>query len=172
MDSHTLVRSQYHATLDMIEEAIQACPEALWTDSSFKNLFWYVAYDALHYTHLYLSDSLETFVQWNPSHQDGAYQEDPLPADPDQQPNNAKPYTKDEILEFVAFCRQWVDDQVPALDLEAPSGFHWLPMNKLELQFYNIRHLQHHTGQLSERLRTSVDFGLHWVARHALDTPG
>jgi hypothetical protein len=169
MDTQTLIRSQYHATLDMLEEAIRACPEALWTDTSFKNVFWHIAYDALHYTHLYLCDSLETFAPWSPGRQKDK-QDGDSPSDSNQQPTDKEPYTKNEVLEYLSFCRQHVDKQVPDLDLNAPSGFHWLPMTKLELQFYNLRHTQHHTGQLSERLRNSVDFGLAWVSRHAADT--
>jgi hypothetical protein len=47
--------------------------------------------------------------------------------------------------------------------LEAPSGFPFLPFNKLELQFYNIRHTQHHTGQLADRLRNAINIGTPWV---------
>jgi hypothetical protein len=35
-----------------------------------------------------------------------------------------------------------VVDRVPDTALEAESGFHWLPFDKLELQVYNIRHIQ------------------------------
>ena len=53
MDTKALIQSQYHATLDMLEEAIRACPEDLWTDPGFKNTFWHVAYHAIFYTHLF-----------------------------------------------------------------------------------------------------------------------
>ena len=52
---------------------------------------------------------------------------------------------------------------VDALDLQAESGFDWLPFNKLELQFYNIRHIQQHTGELCERLGTVGDIEVDWV---------
>ena len=45
----------------------------------------------------------------------------------------------------------------------AESGFSWLPMSKLELHFYNIRHLQHHIGQLDDRLRVKADIGIGWI---------
>ena len=71
----------------------------------------------------------------------------------------------EEVLKYEAFCRKAVAEAVPALDLDAAeSGFSWLPFGKLALQFYNIRHLQHHTGQLAERLRTREDIGITWVA--------
>ena len=43
-------------------------------------------------------------------------------------------------------------------------GFYWLPFNKLELQFYNIRHIQQHTGELYERLGTRENIELDWVS--------
>jgi hypothetical protein len=67
------------------------------------------------------------------------------------------------VQEFHGLCQAEVEAKVPALDLAAPSGFHWLPFNKLELQFYNIRHLQHHTGQLADRLRIVANVGVAWV---------
>jgi len=33
----------------------------------------------------------------------------------------------------------------------------------MELHIYNIRHLQHHTGQLMDRLRTAGNIGVAWV---------
>ena len=37
--------------------------------------------------------------------------------------------------------------EVSQLNLEAASGFDWLPFSELELQFYTIRHIQQHTGE-------------------------
>ena len=51
-------------------------------------------------------------------------------------------------MAYYQLCRKEVDAMVDSLDLEAESGFYWLPMDKLELQFYNIRHLQMHVGEL------------------------
>jgi hypothetical protein len=164
MDAKALVQSQYRATLDMLEEAIRVCPEDLWTDPSYTNAFWRVAYHALFYTHLYLSDSLADFAPWSKGR--------PKVESLGDKSDVGEPYSKTEVLEYMAFCRQVVEDKVPALDLEAASGFQWLPFNKLELQFYNIRHTQHHTGQLSERLRTGADTGLSWVAHHSAEGDG
>jgi hypothetical protein len=70
---------------------------------------------------------------------------------------------KEEILEYFEVCREQVEAQVPALDLEAPSGFEWIPFNKLELQFYTIRHIPHHTGELCERLGASGNVEVPWI---------
>ena len=85
------------------------------------------------------------------------------PGSPEEPRKIPSPYTKGEVLEYHELCRAEVEAKVPSLDLEAPSGFYWLPFNKLELQFYNIRHIQHHTGQLADRLRNAANVGVGWV---------
>jgi len=36
-------------------------------------------------------------------------------------------------------------------------------MSKLEHQFVNIRHIQHHGAQLADRLRSAANIGIRWV---------
>jgi hypothetical protein len=67
------------------------------------------------------------------------------------------------MLEYLAFCQRQVDERVPQVDLEAASGFDWLPFNKFELQLYTIRHIQQHTGELMERLGTRAGAEIRWV---------
>jgi hypothetical protein len=56
-----------------------------------------------------------------------------------------------------------VSEQVPQLNLDAESGFYWLPFDKAELQIYNIRHLQQHAGELMERLGSRAALDVDWV---------
>jgi hypothetical protein len=163
MDTKEVIKSQYRASLSMLGEAIQKCTDALWDDERYKNRFWHIAYHALFYTHLYLQKRGEEFVPWSKHRQEHEFL-GPLPWPPHREPNIGEPYTKEEVLEYLGFCQNEVEERVSSLDLEAASGFDWLPFGKLELQFYNIRHLQHHTGQLVERLRTVQDTGVGWVA--------
>ena len=67
------------------------------------------------------------------------------------------------MLEFLGVCEARVAEMVAALEFAAPSGFHWLPMNKLELQLYNIRHIQTHAGELAERLSQRAGIDVAWV---------
>ncbi|MEZ4647921.1 MAG: hypothetical protein R3E97_03900 [Candidatus Eisenbacteria bacterium] len=43
------------------------------------------------------------------------------------------------------------------------SGFSWYKMSKLEHQFVNLRHIQHHMAVLAGRLREFADVGTRWV---------
>ena len=65
--------------------------------------------------------------------------------------------------------RRQIEERLPSTAFDAPSGFHWLPFDKLELQFYNIRHIQHHVGELYERLAAAGGAEVGWAARHAVE---
>lgn len=147
VDYHGIIRSQYLATLAMLQQAVEKCPHELWDHADDKAKFWHVAYHGLFYTHLYLQPSEADFAPWAKHRIDYQFM-GPIPWDGNRIPKIDKPYEKTEILEYVAFCRQQINQQVARLDFDAPSGFDWLPMNKFELQLYTIRHLQQHVGEL------------------------
>jgi hypothetical protein len=146
----------------MICQAIEMCPESLWLAPEYPNRFWRVAYHALFYTHLYLQPGEAGFHPWA-KHKPDYQNLGSRPWAPGETPAIGTPYTKAEVLEYQEICCAEVEARVPTLDLGSASGFHWLPFNIMELQFYNIRHLQHHTGQLADRLRTVTDTGITWV---------
>ncbi len=156
------IARQYRAALKMLEQAVASCPESLWLDQEYPNRFWHISYHALFYTHLYLQASESDFQPWEKHRKNYQYL-GALPSSPHERPIIDTPYSKEEILEFVQFCLKEIESKVGSVDLEAASGFPWLPFNKLELQFYNIRHLQHHAGQLIDRLRTRENVAVAWA---------
>jgi hypothetical protein len=162
MDIKGIIKSQYHASLEMLKLAIANCPGALWNDQEHKNRFWHISYHVLFYTHLYLQDREEGFIPWA-KHRDEYQFLGPLPWPPHREPKIGEPYCKEDILEYLELCQNEVEERVSSLDLDAESGFHWLPFGKMELQFYNIRHIQHHAGQLIDRLRIKEGIGVDWV---------
>jgi hypothetical protein len=161
MDLHQAILRQHEAPLKMLENAIQLCPDDLWLRGS-PNRFWHIVFHTLFYTHFYLSTTEKDFVPWTKHRAEynflGA-----VPWRPEGAPIQHIPYKQSELLEFQAFVIEAVHQQVPLLDWNAPSGFSWLPFTKLELQLYTVRHTQHHTGQLADRLRTQAGIGLPWV---------
>jgi hypothetical protein len=148
MNLNKTIQSQYLAALGMLKQVVVKCPEALWDAPGNQDRFWRKSYHALFYTHLYLQNAEKEFVPWEKHHD----------------PDGDMPFIKDEVLEYLSFVEQQVADRVPATDLEAGSGFYWLPFDKLELQLYNIRHIQQHTGELYERLDRYGNIELGWVS--------
>jgi hypothetical protein len=162
----SVLKSQYHASLTMLGEAIQRRPDKVWSGSDHMNAFWQIAYHTLFFTHLYLQSDEAAFRPWA-HHQGSGQHPDGIagPADPNSSlPLIPKPYTKTEVLEYWAFCDQMIDDAVDKLDLESSqSGFSWYRISKLEHQFVNLRHIQHHAAQLADRLRSASGVGIKWV---------
>ncbi len=154
-------QSQYHAALSMLEQTIQRCPETLWYDDAGGNRFWQVAYHAVFYAHLYLQVDEHAFTPWERHRKDYQYL-GATPTPPHEPPTIGEPYAKQDVLDYLAFCREQVDAQLPRMDMDGPSGFHWLPFSKLEQQIYNIRHLQHHVGELSGRLFEQEGIEVDW----------
>jgi hypothetical protein len=148
------IESQYHAALSMLQQSIKNCPEHVWFDAKPVNKYWQVAFHVLFYTHLYLQPSESVFARWSKHRGESQSL---------GKPSSVEPYTQADMLEYLVFCREQVDQQVPVLDLAGASGFHWLPFNKLELQFYNIRHIMQHTGELSGRLFEQEGIEINWV---------
>ncbi len=158
MDIKETIKSQYHASLEMLRQAIIECPESLWNGLEYKVPFWHIAYHVLFYTHLYLQPSEDDFVPWE-KHKEGYRSL----GSSGEESRTVEPLSKEDLLAYHRICCEQVEERVSSLDLKAESGFNWLPFNKFELQIYNIRHIQQHTGELYERLGTSSNVELSWV---------
>src|ERR1700722_3379230 len=137
---------QFEAALCMLNQCVGSCKPEHWEGKIANDTFRQMAYHTLFYADLYLSTSEEAF---KPRHliQKGGDERGPIlsPGLP-----------LDETLEYAAICRQKVVEIIPAetqASLEGPSGFPWIKFTRAELHLYNLRHIQHHTGQFSAYLR-------------------
>ena len=162
MELNDVVRSQYHASLDMLRQSVEKCPEALWNHPDDRTRFWHIAYHALFYLHLYLQKSLDDFRPWA-KHKEHSESLSPTPGTASAPSEPLESYSQAEILEYLSFCQGQIDEMTAQLDPQEASGFYWLPFSKLELQIYNIRHLQQHTGELMERLGSKAGVEIDWV---------
>ncbi|MGE3800678.1 MAG: DinB family protein [Candidatus Kapaibacterium sp.] len=162
----TILKSQYHASLAMLGEAIEKCPDDLWLSDNYVNAFWQVAYHTLFFTHFYLGIDSESFQPW-PEHQANVQHPDGIGGPPDPEsslPLLPDPYTKAQVLDYWNICNNMVDDAIDAMDINSPeSGFYWYKAPKLEHQLINIRHIQHGAAQLADRLRGEVNVGVSWA---------
>lgn len=151
---------QFGAAIDMLENALVACPEELWSDRSRQPELWYVVFHTLFFLDLYLSDSVEGFVPPMPFTLDEL---DPAGVLPE------RPYTKDELHTYLEHGRRKCRATIEALTDEKARerrGFEWLAdVNRGELLLYNMRHVQHHAAQLNLILRQTTDSAPRWVAK-------
>ena len=167
-----VLKSQYHASLAMLREAIEQCPDELWLDARPKNAFWQVAYHALFFAHLYAGQDEAAFSPWAEHQRDNQF-EDAIAGTPDPAsalPLLPQPYTKDQVLRYWSAVDGMIDGIVDGLDLRrSDSGFSWYRMSKLEHAILSIRHIQHHAAQLADRVRASRDVGVRWIGSRPTD---
>jgi hypothetical protein len=150
---------QFGAAIDMLENAMRACPDELWSDRSQRPEFWYLVYHTLFFLDYYLSESVEEFAPPPPFNLDEL---DPAGLLPE------RPYTKDELQAYLDHDRRKCRDTIEALTDERARRIHtfpWDEMSLAELLLYNLRHVQHHAAQLNLILRQKIDSTPGWVAR-------
>jgi len=155
----TLIWQQFGAAIDMLDNAILACPDELWSDRSRQPEVWYVAYHTLFFLDLYLSDSVGEFVPPVPFTLDEL---DPAGILPE------RPYTREELRTYLEHGRRKCRERIESMTDESAQrrcGFDWLDMTHAELLLYNMRHVQHHAAQISLILRQTLDAAPRWVAR-------
>jgi DinB superfamily len=128
--------------------------------------FWHVAYHTLFCLDMYLSRNEASFRP--PAFHRKNYQFLGKTPPPSQVAVIAGvPYEKPIIDGYLKACRKKASQAIAGETtdtLAGPSGFDWIPTSRLELHLYNIRHIQHHAGQLSARLRKSIGAGADWSA--------
>jgi len=163
----TILKSQNRAALLMLRKSIEACPEEMWLRQDQANAFWQLAYHTVFFAHLYMQSDSDSFRPWK-HHQGNVQHEDGIAGPPDPNSNLPlipEPYTRLQVLEYLQFCMDRVDEWIDAFDPFRPeSGFHWYKVSKLEHQMISIRHIQHGAAQLAARLRAELGIGIGWVS--------
>jgi DinB superfamily len=158
---------QFGAAIDMLENAVEACPDELWGDRSRNPEYWYLVYHTLFWLDYYLADPVEDFAPPAPFTLD---EMDPAGVLPD------RVYTKGELLAYLRHGREKCRATIGAMTDEKARGarrFGSCEGSFAELLLDNLRHVQHHAAQLNLILRQQTDSAPRWVgrARDALAAP-
>jgi hypothetical protein len=157
---------QFGAAMDMLDDALRACPAALWGDRAQRPEYWYVAYHTLFWLDLYLSGDVAGFTPPAPFTLDELNPAGVLPE---------RVYSQAELQTYLQYCRQKCQATLASLtaaQAQRPCLFGW--GNQLtfgELLLYNLRHVQAHAAELGLILGQKYGSGPGWVAR-ARSAPG
>lgn len=160
-----VLASQYKASLGMLRNALDKVPEEQWNNEDYNNPNWQIAYHVLWATKLYIGANLESYVPFK-----GAIEgAESLGGTQDWENVDAGVkvegfHTKQEILSFIDSLENTLQPQIEILPIEANSGFEWYPYSRMELHINNIRHIQHHTAEIIERLKAKGITGFQWWA--------
>ncbi len=163
----TIIWQQFGAAIDMLDNAMRACPDPLWRDRLWHNpsekpeasQFWYLAYHTLFWLDFYLSGSAEGFIPPAPFTLDEL---DPAGLFPE------RPYTRDDLQAYLDHGRQKCQVVIEGLTDEKarqPCRFRWGEISFAELLLYNMRHVQEHAAQLNLFLGQRVGSAPGWVTK-------
>jgi uncharacterized damage-inducible protein DinB len=172
---------QFGAAIDMLENAIDACPDEVWSDPSKRPEwptndvvgYWYLVYHTLFWLDHYLSDVREE--EFRPPEPFTLDEMDPAGLLPE------RPYTKEELRAYLHHGREKCRAVIEALDdremfERKPPARPWrggADSSVAEVFLYNMRHVQHHTAQLNLilRQRTGAE-APRWVSRAKMSLRG
>jgi hypothetical protein len=161
-----MICRQLTAAIQMIRSAIDSCPEELWDNRDHGSPFWHLAYHALFCADLYLSPDEKSFRPAD-FHRDQAHF---LPGDYGAYggmvttPEHA--FRKDQMLNYADQCIRKCEETFADLTDERileRCGFWWYQLNVGEFLLNNLRHVQHHAGQLALILRRDAGIGIDWL---------
>lgn len=163
----TILWQQLGAAIDMLENAMRACPDEVWSDPAETPRwaerevvgFWYVAYHTLFFLDFYFSDAAEDFAPPPPF---TLAELDPACVLPE------RAYSKPELLNYLDYCRAKSVAFVDALTEEkAREARRILSFegSAAELVVQQLRHVQHHTAQLNLLLRQKTGSAPSWVRK-------
>lgn len=149
----TVLWQQFGATIDMLENALLACPDTLWKECLWRDTdtpefasFWHISYHTLFWLDLYLTGVREE--EFTP----------PAPfawTEPDEIAMPAQPYTREELHTYLVSLRQKCQTITSELSDERAHqqvSYPWMEGHTksfLELLLYTMRHVQEHAAQLS-----------------------
>ena len=143
----------------MLGNAIEACPDDVWGDRSSRPEYWYVVFHTLFFLDLYLSESDVGFHPPPPFTLDEMDERGLLPE---------RVYSRDELRAYLNHgrnkCRITIGNLTDET-LHSRCGFSWLDLSVMEMHLYNMRHVQHHAGQLHLLLRQKIDSAPRWVRK-------
>lgn len=165
------VCGQFGATLDMLQAVIEKCPDDLWDDEGDGGPpVWRVAYHTLFYVDFYLANGKEAFEPAE-FHEEWAHLfEEKVPFPPFEVTVPTTVYTKAQLLDYLGEIRGRLANVLKGMNeawAARPSAFEWIPGTNVDLLLYNLRHAQHHVGQLSLLLRRRRGIRVEWARAQA-----
>ena len=155
--------SQYKASLEMLRTVLEKVPGEHWNDEEYNNPIWQIAYHTLWSAKFYLSANPESYSPLKNAIE-GA---ESLGGSNDwENPEEGVKvdgfHTKEDLLYFIDEIEANLLISIEDIPLEQDSGFEWYPFSRFELHINTIRHIQHHTAQLIERLKAKDITGFSW----------
>jgi hypothetical protein len=142
---------QLGAAIDMLDDAIRNCPDALWIEDLWDDpsapglaAYWYLAYHTLFWLEYDLAGADPAFKPRAPF---GLEEMDPAGLLP------PRVYSRAELRDYIAHCRRAGQTTIQSLTDEAAGRICRVGSSGqrpfAELLIYTMRHVQEHAAQLN-----------------------
>ena len=148
-----ICKNEYYALIEMLYKAINLCSEELWDERTETPPFWQLAYHAIYYLDFYLGESPKKHEQRFDVKEN---------LDERMERILTKKQLKDYLIAIKKKCNR-VLESLSAEKLEGKNSYYWTGPTLAHRLIYNIRHTQHHIGQLNLKLRQNGDDAVKWV---------
>ena len=149
---------QYGAALAMLQHGVEACPDSLWDAREDGAPVWRHAYHALWFLDGYLHKALGRTLAPPSFHVAGAEGIAPPHPSPAFPRENIREYLEAVTARTLAIIREQGTE-----GLVRPAYFHWHGLTFLDTLIYNLRHVQHHVGQINLVLRNTAGVSSEWI---------
>lgn len=166
--------ANFGAAIDMLKNAIALCPDELWEK---EKKFFYTTYHTTLFLDYYLSIPVTDFRPMLPY---TIADSSKLPAEAIDDVIPDRWYSKEEMITYLSvihdkckklitgatkekLAERWIQDDEINLHGLCPSIVR--DYSVLDILFYNLRHVQHHVGQLNFMLRQKINTAPDWVSQ-------
>ncbi|PRX54254.1 DinB family protein [Flagellimonas meridianipacifica] len=156
---------QFGASIDMLLNAIEACPETLYWNNK---RFFYTAYHVAVFLDYYLTLPPTDFEPQLPF---TIVEQENMPEEAldDVLPNEH--YPQEQLLDYLKLSKKKCHSVITGLEENGNPRFvedvevGKMDYSLIEILLYNLRHVQHHSAQLNAILRKEGLDPPKWVAR-------
>ena len=158
-----LIANQYEAAFCTLQTCMDMCPDSAWNTRVCSYPFCQVSFHTVFFADYYLEPDEESFRE-QPFHRENKDFFADYEQLEDREPISV--YERAPINAYLQHCREKASRVIAAETADtliAPTGFQRREFSRAELYVYNIRHIQHHSAQMSLRLRIDAAMNVPWV---------
>jgi uncharacterized damage-inducible protein DinB len=148
-----ICKNEYYALIEMLQKAINICSKELWDRKTEGIPFWQLAYHSVYYLDFYLGESPKKHEQR-------------FDIKENLDERMKKILTKEQLKTYLIEVKEKCDRVLEGLstkELEGKNSYFWTGPTLAHRLVYNIRHSQHHVGQLNLILRQNENKTVKWI---------
>ena len=153
---------QYQKAFNIFRNVVKNYYEELWINNeNYKTPVWQISYHTLYCANSYCSAKQDEIVHWNKERENYHFY-DKMHEMRDSNIKVIMPYSKEDIIEYMEIINTNVPNYLLHMEPEKKCWPYWYDETQIEFHMNNLRHIQHHVGEIIERHEIVKDFSYKW----------